>query len=82
MELLTTQQIADILQVSYDTALDFVKHSGVPYIMVGKQYRVPQTKFHEFIEAESDSNVNSASLNIYHKSNHTAPQRAKLRRKS
>lgn len=82
MELLTPQQIADILQVSYDTALDFVKHSGVPYIMVGKQYRVLQTKFYEFIEAESDSNVNSASLNIYHNHNHTAPQRVKLRRKA
>lgn len=80
MELLTPQQIAEILQVSYDTALGFVKYSGVPFIMVGKQYRVPQTEFYRFIETKANSNAKSTSASIYNNVN--TPQRVKLRRKS
>ena len=81
MVLLTPQQIAEILQVSYDTALGFIKHSGVPFIMAGKQYRVPQTKFYEFLEAEADRNAKSAAENIYYNDDKNKSQRIKLRRK-
>lgn len=50
IEMLTPQQIADILQVSYDTALAFVRYSGIDYIKIGRQYRVSYDKFEAFIK--------------------------------
>ncbi len=48
-KLLTPHEIADILKVSYPTALDFVKYSGIDYIRVGNQYRVVEDKFYAFL---------------------------------
>lgn len=48
-KLLTPHEIADILKVSYPTALDFVKYSGIDYIRVGNQYRVVEEKFYTFL---------------------------------
>ena len=45
MKYLTPHEIADILQISYDKALEFVKYSGIPYIKIGRQYRVEETAF-------------------------------------
>ena len=39
-KMLTPADIAKILQVSYDTALHFIKHSGIAYTKIGRQYRV------------------------------------------
>lgn len=49
IEMLTPQQIADILQVSYDTALAFVRYSGIDYIKIGRQYRVSSDKLESFL---------------------------------
>ena len=38
--LLTPHEVASILKVSYDTALAFIKYSGIDYVMVGRQYRI------------------------------------------
>ena len=48
-KLLTPHEIASILKVSYPTALDFVKYSGIDYIRVGNQYRVVEDKFYTFL---------------------------------
>ena len=49
MKMLTPKEIAEILQISYDSALAFIKSSGIDYIKVGRQYRVSQQKFETFL---------------------------------
>ena len=46
---LTPKEIASILQISYDRAIEFVKTSGVPYVMIGRQYRVSERRLEEFL---------------------------------
>ena len=45
---LTIREVADMLKVSYDTALHFVKHN-VEYVNVGRQYRVSEKKLNEVL---------------------------------
>ena len=40
LKMLTPAEIAERLNISYCTALDMVKYSGIPYVKVGRQYRV------------------------------------------
>ena len=47
----TPADIADMLKVSYDTALAWIKASGVEYFMVGKQYRVTKASFEKMFSA-------------------------------
>lgn len=35
-KMLTPREVAEILKISYDTALAFVKYSGVDYLKVGR----------------------------------------------
>lgn len=42
-ELLTVQEVSEILRVSYETALMYVKQHNLS-IRVGRQYRVPKDK--------------------------------------
>ena len=46
---LTPKEIANILQVSYESALAFIKHSGIDYIKMGRQYRVTEDKLNAFL---------------------------------
>lgn len=46
---LTITEIADMLKVSYDTALSFVKHSNIDYVKIGRQYRVAENKLNEVL---------------------------------
>lgn len=57
MILLTPQEIADILKISYDKALDFIKYSGVEYIKIGRQYRVDEAKLKVFLQKNSYINI-------------------------
>ena len=50
--MLTVQEIAKILKISYHKALDFIKHSGIDYLQIGNQYRVSADKFNTFIAAK------------------------------
>ena len=45
----TPQEVADILHVSYDKALDFIKHSGVKYVRVGRQYRISEEALNAYL---------------------------------
>lgn len=67
MNMLTPYDIAEYLQVSYETALDFIKQSNIPYIKVGRQYRVSEKAFNAYIEATAVATVNSDYRNIYNK---------------
>jgi len=65
MNMLTPYDIAELLQVSYDTALEFIKSSGIAYIQVGRQYRVSEKAFEAFVTAGQLTSVKSDSSNIY-----------------
>lgn len=41
---LTVAEVADMLRISYDTALAYIKTSGIEYVQVGRQYRVLESK--------------------------------------
>ncbi len=78
MNMLTPYDIAKLMQVSYDTALDFIKTSGIAYVHVGRQYRVSETAFKAFILNGSSGSVKSHPKNTYYNS---STQKIKLRRK-
>lgn len=44
----TPREIAEILHVSYETALSVIKYSGISYILIGRQYRVAKKDFESF----------------------------------
>ena len=46
---LTVHEIADMLKISYDKALDFIKTSGIEYVKVGRQYRVLESKLNAYL---------------------------------
>lgn len=77
--MLTPYDIAELLQVSYDTALEFIKTSGILYIQVGRQYRVSEQAFNTFVSAGQTQNVKSDEKNIYN--NYSTRNTMKLRRK-
>lgn len=64
--MLTPQEISEILQLSYDTTLSFIKHSGVEYVKIGRQYRVSKTKLESFLAIQGSQNVKSKMTDIYH----------------
>lgn len=48
---LTVRQVADMLHISYDTALSFVKYK-TDSVKVGRQYRVLESKLIEVLYPE------------------------------
>ena len=51
-KVLTPKDIAEILSISYDSALSFIKNSGIEYLELGRQYRVTEDKFLAFLAQE------------------------------
>lgn len=41
---MTPSEVAEMLKISYDKALELIKYSGVEYVQVGRQYRVLESK--------------------------------------
>lgn len=54
MEMLTAQDIAKRLKISYHKALDFIRYSGIDYLKIGNKYRVSEDKFNAFISAKGN----------------------------
>lgn len=48
---LTVAEVAEMLKVSYETALNFVKHN-VEYVNIGRQYRVLESKLNAVLYPE------------------------------
>ena len=48
-EMLTPKEVADILKISYEAALAFIKYSGIDYHKIGNQYRVSADKLRAFL---------------------------------
>ncbi len=46
---LTVKEVAELLKISYDSALAVVKYSGVEYVQIGRQYRVLESKLRDFL---------------------------------
>lgn len=49
MKMMTPKEVAERLKISYDSALGFIKYSGIDYIKVGRQYRVSEDKLNAFL---------------------------------
>ena len=77
--MLTPQDVADILALSYDKALDFIKHSGLEYNLIGRQYRVSRKKLEAFLDAQSVQNAKPQALDIYHNFAPTITRKTKRR---
>lgn len=45
---LTVSEVAEMLRISYDTALHFVKYN-VESVVIGRQYRVLESKLNEVL---------------------------------
>lgn len=56
-EYLTPHEIADLLRLSYDKALDFIKYSGVRYVRLGRQYRVDKKDLMTFLSQKGNIDV-------------------------
>ena len=56
-EMLCPQEVAQILKISYESALSFIKYSGIDYIKIGRQYRVSHDKLEAFISKKGISIV-------------------------
>lgn len=50
--MLRVREVAEILGVSYETALAFIKYSTIDYIKVGRSYRVAEDKLTKFLLQE------------------------------
>lgn len=79
MKMLTPHDIADLMQVSYETALTFIKTSGIAYIQVGRQYRVSERAYETFVAGDSTASVKSEGKDIYY--NDVTKKPIKLRRR-
>ena len=51
-KMLAPTEVAKILKVSYDTALNFIKCSGVAYTKIGRQYRVNEKALEAIISSD------------------------------
>lgn len=49
MKMLTPAEVAERLRVSYDTALHLIKYSGLPYLRIGRQYRMSEVVLDDLI---------------------------------
>ena len=75
LEVFSPQEIAKILKISYEKALDFVKYSGIPYVKIGRVYRVTKDNFEAFMNSSEtriidiSESVDAGNASIYYKSN-------------
>ena len=49
LKMLSPAEVAERLNVSYDTALQMIKYSGIPYVKIGRQYRVSENVINDMI---------------------------------
>ena len=54
-EMLTPKEVAEILKVNYETALAFIKYSGIDYHRIGSQYRVSEEKLRAFLNRKGST---------------------------
>lgn len=47
--MLSPAEVAEKLNVSYDTALRLIKSGGIPYLKVGRQYRINESVINNLV---------------------------------
>ena len=57
MKLLTPRDVAEILQVSYEAALAFIRCSGIDYVKIGRQYRVSEEKLEAYLRKKGKIHI-------------------------
>lgn len=55
--LLTPREVAEIMHISYESALRFLKYSGISYLKVGRSYRVSEANLQAFLEARGQRHL-------------------------
>jgi excisionase family DNA binding protein len=55
---LTPNDVAELLQISYEKALAFIKFSGVNFTKIGRQYRVSESSFNAFMAKNTYIDLN------------------------
>jgi len=56
-EMLTPRKVAEILKISYENALAFIKYSGIDYHKIGNQYRVSAEKLRAFLSKKGSTHT-------------------------
>ena len=49
MAMLSPAEVAEKLNISYDTALRLIKSGGIPHLKIGRQYRVNEGVINDLI---------------------------------
>ena len=62
MTMLSPREIAAVLKVGYDSALAFIKFSGIDYIRIGRRYRVDADKLQRFLAQAGQRDVDLTGL--------------------
>lgn len=57
MRMLTPREVAEVLQVNYETALAFIRYSGIAYTKVGNRYRVAEDHLRAFLLRQGHKDV-------------------------
>ena len=57
-KVLTPKEVAEILKISYDSALAFIKYSGIEYKLICNQYRVLEDVLDAFLHQKGKTIVN------------------------
>ena len=55
--MLTPTDVAEALQVSYETALAFIRYSGIDFVKIGRQYRVSEEKLAAFLNKRGQTYI-------------------------
>lgn len=50
--MLSPREVAEILGISYEAALAFIKYSEIDFIKIGRSYRVAKDKLEAFLRQE------------------------------
>lgn len=56
-EMLTPREVAGLLKISYESALAFIKYSGIDHLRIGNQYRVSAEKLKAFLSKKGPTHV-------------------------
>ena len=55
--MLTPREVAEVLQVSYEAALAFIRYSGIAYTKVGNRYRVAEDHLRAFLLRQGHKDI-------------------------
>lgn len=53
---LTVEQVADLLQVHWQTVLNYIKSGKLGAVKLGKGYRIPEKAINEFVKENQTNN--------------------------